>query len=148
MSVQFFVPGKPEPAGSKRAFVPKGWTRPVITDANKKSKPWKDTVTNIALQNYRGELMTGPLRVTFKFQVWRPQGHYGTGKNGGIVKRSSPLHPAVKPDVLKLARGVEDALTSIIWKDDAQIVDEHILKEYVEPNIACGVFITVQELLK
>jgi len=35
--------------------------------------------------------------------------------------------------VLKLARAVEDALTGVIWADDAQIVDEVIRKRYGRP---------------
>jgi predicted short-subunit dehydrogenase-like oxidoreductase (DUF2520 family) len=35
--------------------------------------------------------------------------------------------------VLKLARGVEDALTGIVWRDDAQIVVEHLEKRYGSP---------------
>lgn len=37
------------------------------------------------------------------------------------------------PDVLKLARGVEDALTGIVWRDDAQIVNESLSKVVVAP---------------
>ena len=35
--------------------------------------------------------------------------------------------------MLKLARAVEDALTGIVWRDDAQIVDEQLSKVYGEP---------------
>jgi Holliday junction resolvase RusA-like endonuclease len=39
----------------------------------------------------------------------------------------------VKPDVLKLARAVEDALTGILYRDDAQIVTEVLRKRYGDP---------------
>lgn len=35
--------------------------------------------------------------------------------------------------MLKLARAAEDALTGILWRDDAQICDEVIRKRYGEP---------------
>ena len=47
--IQFTVYGHPEPQGSTRAFVPKGWTRPVITTASKKMKPWRQQITGTAI---------------------------------------------------------------------------------------------------
>jgi Holliday junction resolvase RusA-like endonuclease len=39
-----------------------------------------------------------------------------------------------RPDVLKLARAAEDALTGIVWRDDSQIVHETLAKVYGEPE--------------
>ncbi len=39
-AVKFTVYGRPVPQGSTRSFIPKGWTRAVITTDNKKLKPW------------------------------------------------------------------------------------------------------------
>lgn len=131
--ITFFAPGKPEPAGSKRAFVLKGGAhagRAIITDANAKSKPWQQTVKHAAMLAYQGEPMTGPLQLDVTFTIVRPQGHFGSGKNAYKVKDSAPAFPTSKPDVLKLARGLEDALTGIIYVDDSQIVSEHLFKVY------------------
>ncbi len=73
--------------------------------------------------------VTDALTVTFTIYVPRPKGHYG---KKGLLPSARP-HPSVKPDCLKLARGLEDSLSGIVWKDDAQIVDEHIVKTYGEP---------------
>lgn len=43
------------------------------------------------------------------------------------------IAPATRPDVLKLARCAEDSLTGIVWRDDAQIVEEHLFKYWGEP---------------
>ena len=48
-----------------------------------------------------------------------------------------------KPDVLKLARSTEDALTGLIWMDDAQVWEMQILKRYSE---GLGADITVETL--
>ena len=128
--IEFFVPGTPAPAGSKRAFTPKGWKRPIITDACKRTKPWQQEIKSVAIENYQGDLLAGALRLTLVFRVARPQGHMRTGKNAGEVRESSPTWPIVKPDVLKLTRAVEDALTGIIWRDDSQIVQEVLSKVY------------------
>jgi Holliday junction resolvase RusA-like endonuclease len=128
---EFTVIGRAEPAGSKRA-VPMGQRWGVIDD-NAKSKVWKREVAQTAADVYAGDLLTGPLAVEFDFYVSRPRGHFGTGRNAGAVKDSAPLYPATRPDVLKLARGVEDALTGVVWNDDAQIVDERLTKRYGSP---------------
>jgi Holliday junction resolvase RusA-like endonuclease len=38
--------------------------------------------------------------------------------------------PVVMPDATKLLRGLEDALTGVVWHDDAQIVSQHVEKRY------------------
>lgn len=137
--IRFTVFGKPEPAGSKRAFVIAG--RATVSDANKKSRPWKTQVSQVAAANYSGTLLRGPLRVTFRFYAPRPKGHFGA-KGLNKKGREAPF-PTGKPDALKLARGVEDALTGVIYKDDSQIVQELLHKEYGEPS---RVEIEIEEL--
>ena len=140
--IEFFVAGVAKPAGSKRGFFIPKLKRVVIVDANPNSKDWKSDVKSDAIANYDGELLTCPIAVRFTFYVTRPKGHYRTGKNAHLLRDSAPKFPASKPDVLKLARGVEDALTGIIWKDDAQIVTEHIAKRYADNP---GVLIEITE---
>lgn len=125
-TILFFVDGKPEPAGSKRGFaIPGKGVR--IVDANAKARPWKAMVAAEARIAMNGDPpMQGPLEVLMEFTVTRPQGH--TGKRGLLA--SAPSFPAVRPDLLKLARGVEDAMTGLVYRDDAQIIEERLLKRY------------------
>jgi Holliday junction resolvase RusA-like endonuclease len=55
--------------------------------------------------------------------------------------------PAKPPDVLKLARAVEDALTGALWTDDALVVSEYLLKRYAPPGGPERVTVTVMEVL-
>lgn len=150
--ITFVVFGKAAPAGSKRGFVIRNKSGAIvtrkngspvvaITDANPNSREWKNLVTDCARQNYRGDLLRGPLRLTLKFFRPRPKGHIGS-KGHTKAGRAMP-HPTSKPDVTKLVRGVEDALTGIVWADDAQIVDQHASKQWGEPA-RCE--ITIEEL--
>lgn len=124
-TLAFTVHGTPQPAGSKRAFFRGG--RAIVVDANKKTRPWKDQVAQIAGEAMAGrQLMRGPLWLILRFYVRRPKGHFG---RKGLLP-SAPAHPTTKPDVLKLARGVEDALSGVCYVDDAQIVAEELWKEY------------------
>jgi Holliday junction resolvase RusA-like endonuclease len=75
-------------------------------------------------------LLEGLVVAQFLFVRPRPKAHYGTGRNERMLKDSAPAAPATTPDVLKLARAVEDALTGVVYIDDSQIVDEVIAKRY------------------
>ena len=131
----FFVAGKPQPGGSKRMVKNKATQQSMIIDANPKAKDWKSSVAQVAASTFQGiEPFAGPVKVSFRFQLSRPKGHFGSGKNADQVKLSAPKFPTGKPDVLKLARSTEDSLTGILWRDDAQIVHEVLKKVYVLPD--------------
>lgn len=140
--IRFTVFGTPQTAGSKRAFPIRRGGQVLgvrVTDDNPKSRDWKTTVSQTAAEHFRGELLDGPLSVELVFSLVRPKGHFG--KRGLLA--SAPEHPTVKPDVLKLARAVEDALTNVVWRDDSLIVRETLWKRYGE---RAGVEITVERI--
>jgi Holliday junction resolvase RusA-like endonuclease len=141
--VGFFVLGHPEPGGSKNAYPVAGRVR--VVDANRKLKPWQKTVRQVAkgaMLREREPPIEGPVSVEMRFYRKRPKSHHtGTGKPSAEFNRHP--WPTSKPDVLKLARGVEDALTGIVYKDDAQIVWEKLYKEWGEPE---GVRVNVTPL--
>jgi Holliday junction resolvase RusA-like endonuclease len=130
------VYGRPQPAGSKRAFQHATTRRVMVTDANPNSRPWKQQVTAQALHQLNGQpiLLQGPLELTVTFILARPKSHYRTGRNQHLLRPAAPARPTTKPDTTKLLRGVEDALTGIYWNDDAQIVDQHAHKEFGAPE--------------
>ncbi len=132
--VLFTVHGEAQPAGSKKAFVNRKTGRAQIVDDAKKSRPWKAIVTDAAVQAMNGAPpMDGPLRAEFTFYVKRPAGHYGTGRNARVLKPSAPRFPTVRPDLLKLGRSVEDALTDAgVYRDDSQIRYEVLRKNYAD----------------
>lgn len=140
--IEFFVAGIPKPAGSKRGFYIEKIKRVIITDACKGSKDWKTDVKHEAQEHYSGDLWDCPISLSLTFRVERPKGHFRSGANSKLVKESAPILPITRPDLLKLARGVEDALTGIIWKDDSQICVERLLKQYDSPP---GVLIQIHE---
>lgn len=154
MRIEFFVPGKCQPAGSKKAFVvtdKKGKVvyvnnRPIvnIVDANDEAKPWKKIVAYYAGKAYSGPLLTGPIRVTFRVLRDELKSHLNSKGERNAEGRKYP-YPTSAPDVLKCSRGVEDALTGVIWKDDAQIVDERLTKEWCKRG-QNGVHILIQTI--
>jgi Holliday junction resolvase RusA-like endonuclease len=126
------VVGKAQSAGSKRALPAGGKSggRPFVVESNPKAKAWKEQVALQAAMQYVGPLLDCALAVEMVFYTLRPKGHFGTGRNAGILKDSAPAYPTVKPDVLKLARAVEDGLTGVVYRDDALTVDLCLGKRY------------------
>lgn len=104
-----------------------------------------DSVKWFAMQKYgrRTVLLAGPIELKLIFYMARPKGHFRTGKHAGELRESAPEHPTSKPDLTKLTRAVEDALTGIIWKDDSQVVQQDTKKVYCEPEDKVGVYITI-----
>ncbi len=129
--IAFEVWGHAESAGSKRAFPfhkGGGALGVRVTDDNPKSREWKTLVSFEARNAYKGPPVEGAIRLTLLFEIVRPASH--SGKRG--LRKSARPHPTTKPDVLKLARAVEDALTGIVYRDDSQIVEEYLKKSYGE----------------
>lgn len=145
------IRGHAEPAGSKRAmairkggaFAMRANGSPMIAviDDNPKSKSWKREVAYEAGKLWRGrELLTCAIRLDVTFVRPRLKSHYRSGANSALLKPNAPNWCVVKPDALKLARAVEDALTGVVWRDDSQIVDERLLKVYGGPE---GVYVRI-----
>lgn len=135
-SICFVVPGIPQSRGSKRAFPIKranGKVGVAVSDDNPKSKDWMACVRAAALEVYQAEVIRGPIELRITFVFPRPKGHFGSGRNARLLKVSAPDYPMGRPDLLKLARGVEDALIGICYHDDCLIVREVLSKDYGEP---------------
>lgn len=137
--ISFFVPGVPRPQGSKKAFPHSKTGRIVVIDDCAKGKDWKHTVACFARKAYSGAPLQGAVSLDCVFQVMRPKAHFGKYN----LRSSAPMFPTVKPDRTKLLRAVEDALTGIVWRDDAQVVDGRVVKVYASRP---GVEIMVTEL--
>ncbi len=132
--VSFSVTGVAQPKGSTRAFIPKGWDRAIITSANPKAKGWQQLVTEQAQGVAADGLFLGPVVLTVTFHLPRPR---------SLPKKQ--LHHTKKPDLDKLVRNTKDALTGVLYGDDAQVVDLHARKVYAPIASAPCARITVEE---
>src|SRR5271157_4858394 len=102
-----------------RAFVVKG--RPIVTSSNKNLKSWRQEVAGaaaMALPNT--EPWQGPIYAHVTFYFDRPKS----------VKSECKT---TRPDLDKLLRGILDALTGIIFNDDAQVIYCGVEKHYGSP---------------
>lgn len=139
MTITFFVEGTPAPGGSKNAFPFKradGSLGVRVVDDGKGNKAWRAIVgwtAKARMAELTLQPLPGALQVAFDFIMPRPK----------TVTR--PRH-IVKPDLTKLMRSTEDAMTGIVWLDDAQIVSQALTKRYASDGEASGVFIVVNQL--
>lgn len=142
--VSFFVPGTPVPKGSAKGFYIKALNRVAIVQDNAaKQKPWASMIAVVA-QEFFAKPIEGPVMISMAFKMPRLKGHFGSGKNAGVLKGGAPIYHVSKPDCDKLQRCVWDALTGIAWKDDSQVsVVAHASKKYADNP---GVFIKISEI--
>jgi len=138
-SLSFFVPGKPETAGSKKMGFKREGSEVigrVIIDDNPKGRGWKRAVAAHAMRQVGRPMLKGPVSMRLWFILQRPLAHFVGRKRENALRADAPGWPAVKPDTLKLARAVEDGLTGVLYVDDAQIVVQVHSKQYgPEPGV-------------
>lgn len=128
--IEFWTPGRPAPQGSKKSY---GKGR--MVEMSKYVKPWRTAVTLAASQAmaYHGhDLLDGPLRLRVAFYVARP-------------KKPKFDQPATPPDLSKLVRATEDALTGVVWVDDARVTS-CLAEKFYAGDRGTGAHITITEI--
>jgi Holliday junction resolvase RusA-like endonuclease len=113
--ITILVYGSPAPQGSKKFVGLAKSGRGILTESSKKVRPWRQDVKAAALTARNGAApLDAPVRVRMVFTMPKP---------ASAPKRKRTF-PCRMPDLSKLARSTEDALTEAgIWKDDARVVE-------------------------
>lgn len=127
VGLAFTVYGVASGMGSKRAFQPKGFKAPIITDSNRNLKSWQQLVADGAsraiLDTPSFSLLAGPVRLTLAFYLPRPK-----------AIRNRVVPHCKMPDCSKLIRSTEDALSGVVYVDDSQVVEIIAGKFYALPG--------------
>lgn len=145
MKLEFFVQGEPKTQGSKTAIYNPKANKTIVKNANEKTGSWRSDVRNEAQKAVKRsgwkipERQTG-INIEIAFFFKRPASHYNTK---GFVKDSSPENHTTRPDVVKCARAVEDALIGLVYEDDSQICHESLTKNYTGTTEGQGVWVRV-----
>jgi Holliday junction resolvase RusA-like endonuclease len=148
----FQVVGQPKGAGSKDPHMhvsadgPKMW---VSDNAGPAGKEWRAAIAYVASRAMDGRALFDletPLYVELTVLRGRGGGHFGQGRNAGKLLPSAPLYPHTKPDAVKLARALEDALTGVVWQDDSRNAVVHVEKVYAEPGEPTGAHVRIWTL--
>ena len=126
--LRFTAYGTPRPQGSAKAFV-RG-NRAFITSDNAKLKPYRHTLTQVAMETASRDGLSVPLgargvamEVSILWTLAKPKS-----------KAKRVIHPTCKPDTDKLARAVLDSLTGVAYEDDSQVVQIVARKQYGTPE--------------
>lgn len=151
MAIAFTVLGVAQPKGSAK-IVPLRRQFPVllrsfrdlitavaVTSDNPAVKRWQKEIAaaaRAALAGVQLEL-AGAIALEVRFYLPRPK---------SLAKRYHGPH-LKKPDTDKCLRSVFDALTGVVWKDDAQVTDVTVRKAYAELDEPARVEIRVSPVV-
>lgn len=113
--IEFTVTGTPAPQGSKKFVGTTKTGRGILVESSKKVRPWRMDVKAAAevVRKTHGAIK-GPVMVSMVFTMPKPSSAPKTRKTW----------PDRMPDLSKLARSTEDAITDAgLWEDDARVVE-------------------------
>ncbi len=138
---QFSVVGTPIPQGSMRAFVRGG--KPSVVAGNQAAlAKWRGDIRSAFERAGRAGwvdgdaiLVEGAVGMRLDFRFARPKSHFLPANSRRPVpelRADAPAFPIGPPDVDKLERAVLDALTDVIYLDDAQVVQIGGTKNYAD----------------
>lgn len=139
-TLEFWVFGTPAPQGSKTQQASRTGKRYFRESSATTLKPWRHQVAQVALAERTAQrwepVFEGALRMDLVFVMPRTQ---AMGK-----RAPRPGDAAKKPDRLKLARAVEDALRGVLFADDSQIVAGQTRKRIAELGAPTGARIRIR----
>jgi crossover junction endodeoxyribonuclease RusA len=125
--------GVPRPQGSLTPWVDRTGRVRASHSTGVAGARWRGTVAAAARDAWHERPMTGPVGIRLLFRLPRPNG-------------VDPGYAVAPPDVDKLSRAVLDALSGILYVDDAQVVQLSASKVYaVAPYSTAGVIVQVDD---
>lgn len=113
--IEIVVYGKPAPQGSKRFVGMSKAGRGILVESSKDVKPWREAVRCAAIEamGQAGAGIAGPVELAIVFTLAKPKS----------APKGRRTYPDKKPDLSKVVRSTEDALTDAgVYQDDARIV--------------------------
>lgn len=143
-TIEFKVPAVPVAQPRQRHRVVKGKDGCVFaSNFTPKRDPvnyFKATVRMAAESAYSGPPLEGPIGVELSFVFPRPKGKVWKKKAMPRLEHTS------KPDVDNLFKSVADALSGLLWRDDAQICTTVITKWVASGDESAHVYLRVAAL--
>ncbi len=140
--VSFFVPGLPvaQPRQRTRVVAAAGRTfSQNYTPAKHPVNEFKAAIRLACAAAHQGEPLAGPLAMTARFVFPRPKSMTRKSGNLGLWKAS-------KPDWDNVGKALADALTGLLWADDAQLAIVTIHKRIAGDGEQAGASVEVRGL--
>ncbi len=113
--------------------------------ADRRLSDWIATVRLVAKQAMQHDPpWKEPVGIGLEFRFPRPKSHYRGGKpDPDRLRKDAPHLVAKRPDLDKLCRAVLDALTGVVWVDDALVTRLQAIKYYDDTP---GVLISIDKV--
>lgn len=130
-TIKLFIPGQPQGKGRARAFRRGNHVDHYTPD---KTRKYEKLVAKTAMSHVAGRpMIEGPvylaieaiMEVPHSWPKWKREAAF----RGEIM-------PTGKPDLDNIAKIIKDGLNEVVWKDDAQVCGEGLVKGYgPEPGV-------------
>lgn len=134
------VDGIPKPKGSTKPYYNKHTGKLGVKSDCKGLKGWESLVRLHAKRDLgKWEKGDKPLGVSMDFYFPRPASHFLHCQ----LRSDAPQYHEQVPDVDKLARAVLDALTGVVFDDDAEVQGVFAEKHWESPECKPGVEIVI-----
>lgn len=152
-AIAFTVVGLPVAQGSTAAFS-RGGKIHTTNDPKGTINRWRGDVRGAAqpaIDRWLGPGVpwTGPVSMRLRFRFPRPASHFlpaNARRAEPELKATAPVWLERSPDVDKLCRAILDAMTGLIYVDDAQVVALNATKRYVATGERPGVDVVVEAI--
>lgn len=135
---EFTVPGDPVPQ-----------SRPRVTRSG--NVYYADRIVRyrrevvLAARAARLPLREGPVWLGIEAVFQRPKSHIK--KRGGVgVRPDAAAFPFSRGDCSNLAKGIEDALLGVAYKDDSQVVELTVRKRWAKPGEDAAAIVTICDI--
>jgi len=119
--IEFVAKGEVVPKGRHRAVVQGGYARIYTPGSTAK---YEQYIKMVAAEHAPPKLLTGALVITLHINLQRP-----------ASLPNKITHCIKRPDVDNSIKSILDALESVIYKNDSQIVELHAYKRYGTPSV-------------
>ena len=132
--MKIIIPGSPKAKMRHRTFIKKMKNGKNFVGAYNPQKDIEDGfISFLMTQIPKGHVpITDPIYIQIWYGLGRPKSHYGTGRNEGVLKASSPKYPAKKPDIDNYEKFIFDCLSGVVYRDDSQVVSCRHDKRFTE----------------
>lgn len=138
--IQFFIPGTPIPQPRQRHAMIGGHVRN-YTPTKHPVNAFKASARMAARQAYQGPPLEGPIELRVLFLMPRP-------KRMQWKTRPMPREwHTGKPDCENIIKSLQDALTGLVWVDDAQVCRLMAEKFYCRGDEQPGTWVRIECLV-
>jgi Holliday junction resolvase RusA-like endonuclease len=129
------IPGEPIAQPRPRSFACQGRDGRVRAKVYRHDKhpvhAYRQAVRLLATSSWRQPPIDGPVEIIIEAVFGRPK-----SRTRRLVREAPRTRRPIRPDFDNVAKAVCDALTGLVWGDDGQITDAHVVKREAASNEA------------